>query len=229
MASDFASGNLGQGLVDSLNLYLPAVANEFIATQATITPGTVSLDQISPTPDMLGNPQHIAFVGGFFDYSQSLLAGPHAQTTYNEYLEYAKANPVADVQYFTWDNTAGLTAWGNPVDAKGGQITLIGHSYGGDTAASVVANGLKVQTLVTLDPVSYIRPDFQKVAANSGQWLNFVAAVGGLTLPNAIAGIGSAWNDATMGYTTRTSNVATDHGGVESARMYNQLLGVSLH
>lgn len=30
VASDFASGNLGQGLIDSLNLYLPAVAQEYV-------------------------------------------------------------------------------------------------------------------------------------------------------------------------------------------------------
>jgi pimeloyl-ACP methyl ester carboxylesterase len=181
---------------------------------------------------MLGTPQHLAFVGGFFDYTESLLLGQGAPTTYNEYLAYVKSNPGVDVQYFTWDDKAGLTAWGNRVDASGGQITLIGHSYGAATAASAVADGLKVQTLVTLDPVSYIRPDFQNVAANiapGGQWLNFVAAGGGLTLPNAIAGIGSAWNDATTGYATSTTNVSTDHGGIENATVYNQLLGVSVH
>ena len=34
MASDFASGNLGQGLLDSLNLYLPAVAQAFANAQS---------------------------------------------------------------------------------------------------------------------------------------------------------------------------------------------------
>ena len=34
MASDFASGNLGQGLLDSLNLFLPAVAQAFANTQS---------------------------------------------------------------------------------------------------------------------------------------------------------------------------------------------------
>ena len=34
MASDFASGNLGQGLLDSLNLYLPAVAQAFAKAQS---------------------------------------------------------------------------------------------------------------------------------------------------------------------------------------------------
>ena len=168
VASDFARGNLGQGLLDSLNLYLPIIAGDYVAAQAAITPGTVGVDNISPTPDMLGVPQHLAFVGGFFDYTESVLLGPNARTTYNEYLQYAKAYPTVDVRYFTWNNTVGLTAWGNQVDAGGGQITLIGHSYGVAIAASVVANGLKVQTLMTLDPVSYLQPDFQQVAARGG-------------------------------------------------------------
>ncbi len=37
VASDFASGNLGQGLVDSLNLYLPAVAQAYASYQDTLT------------------------------------------------------------------------------------------------------------------------------------------------------------------------------------------------
>jgi len=48
MASDFASGNLGQGLLDSLNLYLPAVAQAFAnaSTDSNITSGNdVTSDQ----------------------------------------------------------------------------------------------------------------------------------------------------------------------------------------
>ncbi len=37
MASDFASGNLGQGLLDSLNLYLPAVAQAFANAQSNLS------------------------------------------------------------------------------------------------------------------------------------------------------------------------------------------------
>ena len=43
MASDFASGNLGQGLLDSLNLYLPAVAQAFASDQ------TAAQEYLSPS------------------------------------------------------------------------------------------------------------------------------------------------------------------------------------
>lgn len=89
-----------------------------------------------------------------------------------------------------------------------------------------MAAGLKVQTLVTLDPVSYIQPNFQQVAANAGQWLNYVATGGGLTLPNAIAGIGGAWNNATQGYATSTVDVSVDHANIAGSTMMKQLLGI---
>jgi pimeloyl-ACP methyl ester carboxylesterase len=227
VASDFANGNLGQGLVDSLNLFLPILASDYVAAQATITPGTVSPNDINPTPDMLGHPQNIAFVGGFFDSTLYALTG--RSPVESAYVAYLAANPTANVKYFTWDNAADLTAWGNKVDASGGQITLIGHSYGAATAAIVVADGLKVQTLVTLDPVSYLQPNFQTVAANiatGGQWLDFVAAGGGLTLPNVIAGVGSAWNNATQGYATQTTDVGVDHANIAGSVMMDKLLGI---
>jgi len=84
-----------------------------------------------------------------------------------------------------------------------------------------------VQTLVTPDPVSYIQPNFQQVAANAGQWLNYVATGGGLTLPNAIAGIGGSWNNATQGFATRTVDVNNvDHANIAGPTMMNKLLGL---
>ena len=221
MASDFASGNLGQGLLDSLNLFLPAVAQEYAATWATISQG-ISAANISPTPDMLGIPQHIAFVGGFFDSTLNLISGNSPMAS--AYSAFKADNPGVDAQYFTWTDASGLANW---VNQNGGQVTVVAHSYGADTAASVIASGVKVQTLVTLDPVSYVQPDFQQVAANAGQWLNYVATGGGLTLPNVIAGIGGAWNNATMGYATHTTDVNNvDHANIAGPIMMNKLLGI---
>lgn len=139
------------------------------------------------------------------------------------YNAFKADNPnVADVKYFTWTDASGLAQW---VNQNGGQVTIVAHSYGADTAASMVASGVKVKTLVTLDPVSYIRPNFQQVAANSEQWLDFVAAGGGLNLANAIAGIGSSWNNATQGY-AKTWDVNADHANIAGQIMMNKLLGI---
>jgi hypothetical protein len=79
---------------------------------------------------------------------------------------------------------------------------VYGHSYGGDTAASVVAAGHPVDTLITVDPVSWFRPSYAAVAANAGTWVDYNATGGGGSLPNFIAGIGGAWNNAPSGYTS---------------------------
>jgi hypothetical protein len=96
----------------------------------------------------------------------------------------------------------------------------------GDTAASVVASGVKVATLVTLDPVSYSRPNLSAVAANAGQWLDYQATGGGLVnSPNIIAGLGSSWINAPVGFANTVTSVNLDHGGIASG-VTNQLLGL---
>ncbi len=49
VANDFASGNVGQGLVDSLNLYLPAVAQAYINSQANQSNLQTSLEIVPAT------------------------------------------------------------------------------------------------------------------------------------------------------------------------------------
>ena len=145
-----------------------------------------------------------AFVGGFFDYWTH---GP----VYDQYLEYIRLNPGAGAAYFTWDQGGALASW---IDANGGAVSVIGHSYGGDTAASVVAAGHGVNSLTTVDPVGWTRPSYSAVAANSGSWTNLNAVGGGWSTPNIIAGIGGAWNSGPSGYATIFRNINQDHAGV---------------
>jgi hypothetical protein len=118
----------------------------------------------------LGAPQHIAFVGGFFDSTISDLSANG--TVQKAEQAYRDAHPGVDVQYFTWDQGDQLSTWAG---AAGGSAVLIAHSYRADTAATVVASGVKVATLVTLDPVSYFRPDFSQIAKKAGQWFDYNA------------------------------------------------------
>ena len=78
--------------------------------------------------------------------------------------------------YFDWQQSSDLASF---ILANNGHVVVIGHSYGADTAAAVVASlGLKVDVLLTLDPVSIFRPDYVKVAANANSWIDY-NAVGG--------------------------------------------------
>lgn len=87
-----------------------------------------------------------------------------------------KKYPNANVEYFTSDEESRLKSWleeqaglpGSNADA----VAVIGHSWGGDTAATVVAHGRKVGSLITIDPVSEFSPDLNKVRENSTVWIN---------------------------------------------------------
>jgi hypothetical protein len=68
MASDFASGNLGQGLLDSLNLYLPAVAQAFASAQTAaqeyLSPSTSGSSAAASATDTLVPVGGLASSGG---------------------------------------------------------------------------------------------------------------------------------------------------------------------
>lgn len=130
------------------------------------------------------------FVGGFGDGSSGIV-----QSYYNNYHQ---SNP--DSSYYSWDNLNGiLQDIANTPD--GDPINLIGHSYGGDTAAKAAMRACrKINLLITIDPVSHHRPNLDDLAANVGTWVD-VDAEGNnsLQLSNLISGIGGGWNGAPNG------------------------------
>ncbi len=87
-------------------------------------------------------------------------------------------------------------------------INLIGHSYGGDTAADIVLdNPGRINLLITVDPVSLFQPDFEKVRKSVRKWININATgerndrgerrtTGG----DLAAGFGRAWNNGPKDY-----------------------------
>jgi len=99
-------------------------------------------------------------------------------------------------------------------NAAGMNIRVIGHSYGGDTAATVVSRGHHVDVLVTVDPVGLSRPSLDVVAANSGLWINIDSAGGGFSQANIIAYLGGAWDNAPSRYSNRHYRVKLDHADV---------------
>lgn len=136
-----------------------------------------------------------AFVGGFFDYW-----GGNAMLT--EYQNYK--GPKA---YFTWDQGSALASW---IDSNGGNVDIVAHSYGADTAASVVADGHRVNNLLTLDPVSWSRPNFASIATNS-VWTNINATGGSsLNFSNIVAGVGGAWNNTPKSFLPQGRHVQQD-------------------
>ena len=125
-----------------------------------------------------------AFVGGFFDYWTK-------GDVWRAYYVHIKAGHAG--AYFTWDQSTDLAGW---IEKYGPDVVVIGHSWGADTAAHVVASGHTVNELRTVDPVGWARPDFAAVARHARSWINYNATGGRGTWPNFVAGIGGAWNNA---------------------------------
>lgn len=132
------------------------------------------------------------FIGGAMDGSSGIVS------TYQK--QYQKSYPERSSRYFEWDQG------GEAVDAikatKGKKkcepINIIGHSYGGSTAASISrelkAAGINVALLVTIDPVSRI---WSRGAGAAEVWVNVNAAP---TTSNGFSGdrwaaLGGKWDD----------------------------------
>ena len=114
--------------------------------------------------------------------------------------------------YFEWTDGEALANW---IDSnQGDYLKVIAHSYGGDTAAGVVANGHYVNELITVDPVGRFMPNLANVAKNTGVWTNYDSVGGGETWNNLVATAGGAWNNRPMGFADyhHTSNLG--HVGI---------------
>jgi pimeloyl-ACP methyl ester carboxylesterase len=146
-------------------------------------------------------------VGGAHDYPNG--------AAYGAYLAYIAANPDSAAAYFQWNQGAALANW---IDANNGEVVVYAHSWGGDTAASVVAAGHDVAALITVDPVSWTRPNFQLVATNAGIWIDYNALGGtGFSFSNLVAGVGDAWDAAPAKFATLYQTINLNHVDVMCA------------
>lgn len=107
---------------------------------------------------------HKVFIGGGGDDWISHIVKDYV-------AEYTRRNPELAVHYYSWTEQ---TLFGDlirylPQDAH---VTLVGHSYGGDAAFSIVTSNRPVQVLITIDPVGRIRPSWPSIRARAQTWLN---------------------------------------------------------
>lgn len=114
--------------------------------------------------------------------------------------------------YFSHQDAAAIQAFINSQPANE-PIDLIGHSWGGDTAATIAENSpRKIDMLVTIDPVSIVRPDMNAVRNNTITWINVNASTtSSWTFANMVAGVGGAWNQAPKAYADAFINASANH------------------
>lgn len=120
-----------------------------------------------PAPSGAPTPRPaVIFVGG---------AADSVYRTVEDYsLEFKKNNPGLDVRFFAHDQIGRIRGLIDSLPA-GTRISLVGHSWGADTAAQVAARlgdeGRPIAELVTIDPVgSFTGSNFyNRVAAGAQQ------------------------------------------------------------
>lgn len=139
--------------------------------------------------------------------------------------QFKLRNPGIRTEYFSHDQPGAIRQLIEGLPA-GTQVSLVGHSWGGDTAAQVAARlgaeGRRVADLVTIDLVgNFIGPTFyNRVAGGTKTWLN-VNAVGGTwwETSNLIAGIGGPYGTGPRGIAQGFIEAPVTHAGF--GRMLN--------
>jgi len=217
---DTATIDIGNLLSQSLMAFIPSAEAATPGT-ATSTTGQAAVPQVTTSqisPIALGTKPAVAFVGGFGDATSGIV-----QDDFNQYQLERPSDPSA---YFSWTDGTKLANWIQQEDAAGYQVTVIAHSYGGDTAATVAANGSKVFNLVLLDPVSLARPSLSAMQANATNIYDYDATGGSaLQQSNLIAGIGGAWNHYAAGVAQMYDVTNASHADIGSWNTVRKILG----
>ena len=122
------------------------------------------------------------------------------------------------IKYYSHDEAEKLL---NDIRAQppGTRIVLVGHSWGGDTAARVAAQlgaeGRPVDLLATIDPVGNGASDgfLNRVRAGSREWINVQATGGNWHDPdNLIARIGNRYGSAPQRFADQNIAAPYRHG-----------------
>ncbi|RMB52119.1 hypothetical protein C8J44_3147 [Sphingomonas sp. PP-CE-3A-406] len=127
------------------------------------------------------------FIGGGGDDWFSHIVESYAE-------QYRKSNPTYQCPYFSWTAGSGIVSTLENA-AKGSFITVIGHSYGADTAFSAIQRGRPVNTLISIDPVGRFRPAWATISGRCLTWLNVRAepSVGNRSTDDTIASLGGKY------------------------------------
>jgi len=181
----------------------------------------------SPRPGITAaSPTLVIFVGGGGDAKSGIVAGFEDSVAVRTELGHRRT------AYFVNDQQAPIMARiaAEPQETR---IVLVGHSWGGDTAARAAAalgqQGRPVDTLVTVDPVGRGLSDdyFRRVPAGSREWVKFRAYGAAWDRTDVIAVAGGAYADGPRGYATRHVEAPLNHGNFNGLLRSNDPAGIS--
>ena len=77
-----------------------------------------------------------------------------------------------------------------------------------------MAAGHAVDVLVTVDPVSWRRPDFADVKKHAGKWYNYYSTATNRGWSDVVAWLGRHWKDAPEGFADTHRRIDMTHAGI---------------
>lgn len=171
-------------------------------------------------------PRVVIFVGGAGDSLFKPVEG--------YFKDFNDANPGSRTEFFSHDQPRAIRRLIEGLPA-GTHISLVGHSWGGDTAAQVAArlgeDGRRITELMTIDPVGNFRGSdfYSRVLKGTGTWLN-VNAIGGKwwETSNLIAGIGGPYGTSPRGVAQGFIEAPYTHGSFGSMMRGSVFRGLTL-
>ena len=159
-----------------------------------------------PTSAFDPNGQFLIFIGGAAD------------SITNNVKSYAEGNYEKSSAYFYhWTLTSTIKSVIDKVQAeiKNEPITMVGHSWGGDTATEFVeAYPNLIDILVTIDPVGWFMPSPGELQLKQ-YWINANAAYDSADLSDAISEIGNKWGTSVRGVADYHYDLPAHHGWFE--------------
>lgn len=151
----------------------------------------------------------VIFIGGFFDSFLRIVK--------NYAKEYRINNSGHLVKYFSWTDKEEIINYINSIPSSE-PINLIGHSFGGHTAAQVAAGTVRpIDLLVTVDPVG--RRDVGNFTQNVNKWVNVTATPTKGNLSDFSAWLGG--KGGRLPVEKATTNITVDVHHEQFAFMFN--------
>lgn len=187
---------------NSLNFFVDPATMKTIDFGGTPAPQTslglndsgAAADRSVQPPQTIQTPKQgtVIFIGGFGDGGK--IGDDGIVSAYAK--PFQDQNPNVDVQYFPWDQGKQVQDYVKSLPA-GTDVSIVGHSYGGDTAAEVTQSlgqqNIPVNKLITIDPVGHGWNDgfMSNVANNTDRWVNVQADPSSRNRSDWVAHIGS--------------------------------------
>ena len=132
------------------------------------------------------------FIGGFGDIYTGIIKNVMG-------VKCAKCNKAlydATTNYFEHNQLDKLLERLKEIDTTKDPITLIGHSYGGDTAYIAARDSnVKIENLITLDPVSHFTNTSKGKPSLTNNWYNVVANPADRNWSDIVAIVGGQWGN----------------------------------